>query len=147
MPIGVLLVDDSVSHRELLQILIDCEDEFEVVGIAEDGEAGVALAEQVQPDLIVSDIEMPRLDGVSATPLYRRAAPAAAVVLTSSLEKSEAERLAKRAGADLYIDKTTGVDTFVQLLKSALAERRARPEVIDLLDRVSDDMPSSTRRD
>lgn len=147
MPIGVLLVDDYAAHVDLLRILIDLDDDLEVVGTAGDGVSGAALAEELQPDVIVSDIEMPGVDGLHATALYRRAAPAAAVILTSSLDPAEAQAMAARAGADLYIDKVTGVDTMIQLVKSAFTARRSRPEVIDLLDCPADDVSSSAGRD
>ena len=134
MPVGVLLVDDYASHVDLLRILIELDEDLEVVGTAEDGVSGATLAEELQPDLIVSDIEMPGVDGVNATALYRKAAPDAVVVLTSSLDPQEARAMAEQAGADLYIDKVTGVDTMMQMLKSAFAAKRARTDVIDLSD-------------
>ena len=137
MPVGVLLVDDYASHVDLLRILIDLDDDLEVVGTAEDGVSGAALAKELQPDVIVSDIEMPGVDGVNATALYRKAAPEAAVILTSSLDPTEAKQMAEQAGADLYIDKVTGVDTMIQLLKSAFTARQSRLEVDDLRDRES----------
>ena len=147
MPIGVLLVDDYASHVDLLRILIELDDDLEVVGTAEDGVSGAALAEELQPDLIVSDIEMPGVDGVRATALYRKVAPDAVIILTSSLDPAEAKPMAEQAGADLYIDKVTGVDTLIQLLKSAFTARRARPEVIDLLGCSADDISSGAGRD
>ena len=147
MPVGVLLVDDYASHVDLLRILIELDEDLEVVGTAEDGVSGATLAEELQPDLIVSDIEMPGVDGVNATALYRKAAPDAVVVLTSSLDPQEARAMAEQAGADLYIDKVTGVDTMIQLVKSAFTARRSRPEVIDLLDCPADDVSSSAGRD
>lgn len=125
MAIRVLLVDDNPAHIELLQVLIDLDDELELAGIASDGDAGVTLAGQLQPDLIVSDIEMPRLDGLHAIPGYRRAAPTAAVVLMSSRAPGEAASDARAAGADAYIDKGTGVDTTLALVKDVVIHHAA----------------------
>lgn len=147
MPIGILLVDDSPTHVDLLRILIELEDDLEVVGVAHNGEHGVRLAAQLDPDVIVSDIEMPGLDGIRSVPLYRSASPAAAVVLMSTLDPTEAGQMAERAGADLYIDKVTGVDTMIQMLRSAFLAKRARPEVINLLEREPDDMSRAAERD
>lgn len=131
MAFRVLLVDDNESHLDLLRVLIELEDELELAGVAGDGEAGVAAAAELQPELIVSDIEMPNLDGLSAVPRYRRAAPSALVVLMSSRSPSEAARQARTAGADLYLDKGTGVETVMATLRAAL-RAAAASRVVDI---------------
>jgi DNA-binding NarL/FixJ family response regulator len=126
MSIRVLLVDDSAAHLELIRMLLDLEDDFTVVGEAPDGEAGIQVARDLAPDLIVSDIEMPRLDGLHAVPGYRAAAPDAVVVLMSSRTPSDARPAALSAGADLYLDKGTGVETIIDELRQAAEDARAR---------------------
>jgi DNA-binding NarL/FixJ family response regulator len=145
---GVLLVDDDPAHLDLLRLLIELEDDLEVVGVARDGERGIELAAELQPAAIVSDIEMPRLDGLAATPRYREAAPHAVIVLMSSLLPSEAEPRARVAGADLYIDKGTGVETTIALLKHAVhAAAAGEPAVVDLrTPESSRSTPASRRR-
>ena len=136
MSIGVLLIEGNVAHLELLQILIELEDDFRLLGVANDGATGAALATELQPDLIISAIDMLRLDGVSATPLYRQGARSAVIVLMSDMEPIEAENMAMRAGADYYIDKGIGVDTMIWMLKRAVQVGprvpTLSPAVIDL---------------
>jgi len=134
MAFRVLLVDDSASHLDLLCLLIDLEDDLEICGVAQDGAAGVRLAAEVQPDVIVSDIDMPVLDGLRAMPLYRKVVPAAVVILMSSRLPEDAARDAEDVGADLYIDKGTGVDTTIQLLRSVAMAAAAQRAVVDLRD-------------
>lgn len=134
MAIRVLLVDDNAAHLDLLRLLMELDDDLDLVGTAPDGQDGITLARELQPDLIVSDIEMPRLDGLSAVPGYREAAPEATVVLMSSREPVEAAAAAREANVDAYIDKGIGVDTLLDMLKDAVARKadRAQPPVIDL---------------
>ena len=134
MAIRVLLVDDNSAHVELLRLLLELDDDLELAGVAADGEVGVALAAERQPDLIVSDIEMPRLNGLQAVPHYRQAAPAAAVVLMSSRYPGEAGKQAAAAGADAYIDKGTGVDSTITRLKAITREVQARAGMVDRRD-------------
>ena len=126
MSIRVLLVDDSAAHLELMRLVLDLEDDFDVVGEATDGEDGVRLARELTPDLVVSDIEMPRLDGLHALPGYRAGAPDALVVLMSRRAPSDAGPAARAAGADHYMDKGTGVDTIINELRQLFLNSRAR---------------------
>lgn len=124
--IRTLLVDDNTSHRELLATLLDLEADFQVVGEAADGVEAVEAAERLRPDLVVSDIQMPRLDGLAALPRLREAAPDVKVVLMSSLPPSEIAARAEAAGADLYLDKGTGVDTTIRELRRIAMLRQSR---------------------
>jgi DNA-binding NarL/FixJ family response regulator len=64
---SVLVVDDDKDLRYMLRYLIESTTSFEVVGEAGDGEEAIRLAEALQPDLIIMDVQMPKLDGVEAT--------------------------------------------------------------------------------
>ena len=69
--IRVLIVDDSKTHRAALKRLIEQARDFEVVGVAEDGEQGVELTHRLKPDIVLMDVNMPRLDGLAARRLFR----------------------------------------------------------------------------
>ncbi|MDQ1632046.1 MAG: hypothetical protein QOC80_2018, partial [Frankiaceae bacterium] len=73
MPVRVLVADDSDGVRELVTLLLDLESDFTVVGQARDGLEAVERARALQPDLVVLDVSMPRLDGLTATPRIRSA--------------------------------------------------------------------------
>ena len=125
-PVRTLLVDDDTSLRQLFRLLLDSEPDFLVVGEASSADEAIPLAATEAPDLIVSDVEMPGTSGVDAVPHLRAAAPEAAVVLMSSLHPSDITPLAMAAGADAYIDKATGVETLITMLRDVVRRRAAR---------------------
>jgi DNA-binding NarL/FixJ family response regulator len=121
----VLVADDSVGVRELLVLLLNMEDTFTVVGQARDGVDAVSLAESLQPDLVILDVSMPRLDGIEALPQVRAVSPTSQVVIFSGDSDSTMESEARAAGAAAVIPKDTGATTLVEKL-SVLFQRHQR---------------------
>jgi DNA-binding NarL/FixJ family response regulator len=119
-PVRTLLIDDDVSVRQLFRMLLESEPDFLVIAEAGSADAAVPVAASERPDLIVSDVEMPGSSGVEALPQLRAAAPAAAVVLMSSLHPADIGPIALAAGADAYIDKATGVETLISMLRDVV---------------------------
>lgn len=124
----VLVADDSRSVRELLVMLLDMEVGFTVVGQARDGVDAVALAEELQPDLVILDVSMPRLDGIEALPKVRRACPQARVVMFTGDSDWSMEGEAYDAGAAAVIAKEIGATTLIDRLR-ALCESALHPEL------------------
>ena len=120
-----LLVDDDEPLRTLTRMLLARAGRFEVVGEATDGEEAVALAADLQPDLILLDLAMPRMDGFEALPLLRRAVPRAKVVAYSMLPPHRNEALARERGAVAYIDKGVSSPELVRRLVAELVGRVA----------------------
>jgi DNA-binding NarL/FixJ family response regulator len=87
----VLVVDDSRTFAESVDRLLAEDPRIEVVGIAEDGDEAIGLAERLQPDLVLMDIEMPRLDGVAATRAIRERCPDARVVILTGRQERGVE--------------------------------------------------------
>ncbi|WP_280156194.1 chemotaxis-specific protein-glutamate methyltransferase CheB [Piscinibacter sp. XHJ-5] len=83
-PIRVLVVDDSASSRALLVGMLNADARVQVVGIAADGEAAVAAAHRLKPDVITMDIHLPKLDGFAATRRIMESCPTRIVMVTSS---------------------------------------------------------------
>lgn len=108
MPSRVLIVDDTKAIRDVVAIVAAASG-LEVCAIADNGRAAVESAREHQPDAVVLDQEMPVLDGVSALPLIRDAAPAATVVMFSSSDDSAVVEAALARGAAAYFRK--GVDS------------------------------------
>ena len=73
--IKVLIADDQGLIRESLSIVLNIEDQLTVVGLAEDGKEAVRLCESLSPDVVLMDINMPNMDGVSATKLIKEQCP------------------------------------------------------------------------
>src|SRR5881227_2449448 len=83
--VRVLLVDDLADIRLVMRLLLEADGRAEVVGEASNGVEAVRLAAELHPDAVVLDLRMPGMDGVSALPLIRDAAPGAVVVALSAL--------------------------------------------------------------
>lgn len=120
----VLVVDDAANLRELLSLLLDTEDDFEVIGTASDGIQALAVADGMQPDIVLLDLAMPVMDGMQALPELRRMLPAALIVIFSGFEQAALVDEALAAGADAYLEKGASVTQLVDLLRE-LRERRA----------------------
>jgi CheY-like chemotaxis protein len=112
VPVRVMLVDDVADLRLLLGSLFKAYPGIEVVAEAADGEQAVRLAALHQPDLVVLDLAMPVLDGASALPRLREAAPGSRVVVLSAVAPaSEPDTLS--LGATAYVEKTVATDRLV----------------------------------
>jgi DNA-binding NarL/FixJ family response regulator len=126
LPVRVLVADDSDGVRELVILLLDMESDFTVVGQAKDGLEAVERAGQLQPDLVVLDVSMPRLDGIAALPRILAAAPGARVALFTGMAEPSLEREARAAGADALLAKEMGAATLVGTLREVCRRPRGQ---------------------
>lgn len=101
-PLRTLVVDDDPDVRLLVRLNLEVGGRFEVVGEAGDGAEAVQLAYDVQPDVVLLDLQMPVMGGLEAIPAIRRCAPGARVVVLSGTESREA---AQACGAHAYLKK------------------------------------------
>lgn len=104
-PVSVLLADDHPLYRRGLRQLLDGLDGVTVVGEVEDGEAAVEQAAALQPDVVVMDLNMPRVDGVSATRRLVAHSPHIGVLVLTMHEDDDSVFAAMRAGARGYLLK------------------------------------------
>src|SRR5690242_1667681 len=115
----VLIVDDVAAVREALRLLLSDEPGVEVVGEAGDGEEALRLVEALKPDLVLMDIEMPRLGGLAAMRLIRRQAHPPRLVAMSVYGASDALRVsALEAGAQTYVEKGATLAEVVGALRA-----------------------------
>ena len=126
LPVRVLVADDADGVRELVMLLLDMESDFTVVGQARDGVEAVKAARDLQPDLVVLDISMPRLDGITATPQILSASPTSRIALFSGMTEPAVEAEAQRAGADALLPKELGATTLVERLREICRRPRGR---------------------
>ncbi len=118
------MADDSVGVRELLVLLLNMEATFTVVGQARDGVDAVSLAETLQPDLVILDVSMPRLDGIEALPQVRAVCPRSQVVIFTGDSDTTVESEARAAGAAAVIAKDMGAASLVEELSALFESRR-----------------------
>lgn len=118
----VLLVDDEALIRAGLRLVLDGNQGITIVGEAADGVEGVALARELQPDVVLMDVRMPRLDGVEATRQVRAAGEdAPAVVVLTAFDTDEFVLGALRAGAAGFLLKHTPPPQLVDAVRQAAA--------------------------
>jgi DNA-binding NarL/FixJ family response regulator/multidrug resistance efflux pump len=104
--IRILIVDDQKTFREALKAQLEPEPDLEIVGTANDGYSAIAQVENLNPDVVLMDMEMPKLDGVSATKTICQRFPNTKVLVLSIHDSDEYVAKALRAGAMGYLIKT-----------------------------------------
>jgi DNA-binding NarL/FixJ family response regulator len=119
--IRVLLCDDHVVVREGLARLLDNAEGIEVVGVASDGQEGLDEARAKRPDVILMDLSMPRLDGVSATRAIKAELPDTYIVVLTSFADRERVLEAIDAGAAGYLLKDADGPEVVRAIRAAAA--------------------------
>lgn len=109
-PVRVMLVDDSAIVRGMIAKALEADRDLSVVATAANGKMAVQMAEPNQPDIILLDIEMPEMDGITALPLLLQVAPKCKIIMVSTLTLRNANisLQALSRGASDYIAKPTG---------------------------------------
>jgi DNA-binding NarL/FixJ family response regulator len=102
----ILIVDDEKAVRTALGRLLATRKEWQVVGEAADGAAAIGMVRELQPDIVIMDITMPRMNGLEATPEIKKALPAAEVLIFSQHDSKQMIRQAQNAGASGYLLKS-----------------------------------------
>jgi DNA-binding NarL/FixJ family response regulator len=106
MPVRVLIVDDQEPFRMAARLVVEATDGFDVVGEAETGEDSVALARELNPDLVLMDVNLPGINGLDATrQILDGQAQPIVVLLLSTYEEEEYAPRAAECGAAAYIPK------------------------------------------
>ena len=104
--VRILIADDSPTVRAGLKLLLQYHENWTVCGEAEDGEDAVKKAAELKPDVILLDISMPAMDGLSAAELIRRDAPETEILIVTHFESLDLARYAAQTGVRAYITKS-----------------------------------------
>ncbi len=119
-PIRVLIADDHLIVREGLRLILETEDGFELVGEAGDGAEAVRLAEELQPDLVLMDLRMPVMDGLTAIGQLHVCQPQTAVVILTTYNEDDLMLRGLQAGARGYLLKDTGRQVLFDTIRAAV---------------------------
>ncbi len=133
-PIRVMLVDDHGVVRRGLRGFFDLVDDIDVVGEAEDGRQAIQRAAEVTPDVVLMDLLMPNVDGLTAIAEIKKAQPEIEIVALTSFIEEEKVTAALEAGATGYLLKDAEAEEVASAVRAAHAgEVRLDPEVARLL--------------
>jgi DNA-binding NarL/FixJ family response regulator len=105
-PVRILIADDHEIFRRGLRSLLESHPEWEVCGEAVDGQDAVDRVKELQPDVIVLDVGMPRMNGLEAAELIRKQIPDSRIVILSQHEPQVVKQAALSAGARAYVTKS-----------------------------------------
>jgi len=146
--IRILIVDDHAVVREGLRAFLELQDGLEVVGEAADGECAITEAERLEPDVVLMDLVMPKLDGVGAMRALRTRAPKARVVVLTSFLEDERLLPAIQAGAAGYMLKNAEPAELARAIRAAVdGETLIDPVVASRLVHAIADPPRLPRQE
>jgi pilus assembly protein CpaE len=117
--IRILIVDDIAETRENIRKLLQFESDVDVVGAARSGNEGIQLAQELDPDVVLMDINMPDIDGITATELVRKKSPHIQVVILSVQNDQSYMRRAMLAGARDFLNKPPLGDELISAIRRA----------------------------
>jgi DNA-binding NarL/FixJ family response regulator len=119
VPVRILLVDDHTVVRQGLRMFLSLDSDLEIVGEAGDGAEAVRAAAQLKPDVVLMDLIMPVMDGITAIAVIRRDLPDTEVIALTSVLEDEKVIGAVRAGAIGYLLKDTQAEELCRAIKAA----------------------------
>jgi NarL family two-component system response regulator LiaR len=142
-PIRVMVVDDHAMVRTGLATFLQVSDDLDLVGQATNGQEAVELCERFQPDVILMDLVMPEMDGVTATRIIRERWPQVQIIALTSFQEKELVQDALEAGAISYLLKNVSIDDLTEAVRAAHAGRSTlAQEAIQALIRAASQGPA-----
>ena len=124
-PLTVVVVDDEPDYRQIVRsLLLGLPDVVTFAGEAEDGDEALAVVRRERPDIVITDLVMPRLDGIELTRRIRQELPQTTIILMSSFTEDAYRLMASDSGADAFVNK--------RVINDALL-----PAIRDLIRRIS----------
>ena len=130
-PIKVLVADDHLIVRQGLQLILETAADFTLVGEAADGAEAVRLAAELKPDVVLMDLRMPGIDGLSAIERLSAEQPGVAVVILTTFNEDDLMLRGLRAGARGYLLKDTSREALFNAIRAAArGETLLKPEIM-----------------
>lgn len=133
-PIRILVADDHLIIRQGLRLILETEAGFELVGEAADGAEAVRLCGELEPEVVLMDLRMPGMDGLTAIERLQAEHPGIAVVILTTFNEDELMLRGLGLGAKGYLLKDTGREALFETIRAAArGETLLRPEVMSRL--------------
>ena len=135
--IQIVIVDDHPAVLFGLEAILKTQEDFEVVGLAEDGLQAIYMCEQQHPNVVLMDLNIPRINGIEATRQVRKAFPDTQVLILTASENDQDVFEALEAGAIGYLVKNAGVKEMASAIRAAHSGKRSlSPEALEGLIRI-----------
>lgn len=142
MTIRVLLVDDHDMVRKGLWVLLNQFEDLEIIGEGKDGQAALDLCRHLSPDVMLLDMNMPRMSGLEALPLIRQHCPETQIIALTSFGDPETVQNAIKSGAISYMMKNTSGDELASAIRKAYGRQPTlSPEATQVLMRAATQPP------
>jgi DNA-binding NarL/FixJ family response regulator len=124
MPLTIVVADDAGDYREIVRALLrPMSDTVTIVGEAADGDEALALVLRVRPDIVITDLIMPRLNGVELTRRIRQELPDTKVILISSYTEDAYRLMVSDSGADVFVSKQVITTTLLPAIRDLIRRR------------------------
>ena len=132
MTIKIVIADDHPVVRKGLSLLLSSQDEFEVIGEASNGEEAIAKALELSPEIMLMDLVMPKIDGISATKEILRLKPEIKILILTSFSDANHAIPALEAGALGYLLKENDPEEVIQAISKLVnGEKQIHPKVTE----------------
>ena len=129
--IKILIADDHLIIRQGLRLILETENDFKLVGEASDGAEAINLCKKLKPDVVLMDLRMPNVDGLTAIEKLRVEQPHVAVVILTTFNEDELMVRGLQAGAHGYLLKDTDRNTLFNTIRAAArGETLLKPEIM-----------------
>jgi NarL family two-component system response regulator YdfI len=130
-PIRILIADDHLIIRQGLRLILETEKDFELIGEAADGAEALSLSVELHPDVVLMDLRMPGMDGLTAIERLRVEQPEVAVVILTTFNEDELMMRGLQAGARGYLLKDTDRTSLFDTIRAAAhGETLLKPEIM-----------------
>ena len=129
--IKILIADDHLIIRQGLRLILETEPDLELIGEASDGNEALSLCKKLKPDVVLMDLRMPDMDGLTAIEKLRTEQPEIAVVILTTFNEDDLMLRGLQAGAHGYLLKDTDRNTLFNTIRAAArGETLLKPEIM-----------------
>ena len=132
--IKVVIADDHQALIDGIKLSLEIQSDIKVVGEANDGESLLQLVHETMPQVVLTDIRMPKCDGISATKTIKKKFPKIKVIAFSMFDQPEAIMKMKEAGASGYIMKNSSLDKVIEAIRTVALNKTFFDETISVID-------------